>query len=32
MTRAELDEAENAFMARVELYFDQLQNAIHVSA
>ncbi len=32
MSRAELDDAEKSFMARVELYFDQLQNAIHVSA
>jgi len=32
MTRDELEQAEKSFMARVELYFDQLQKAIHVSA
>jgi hypothetical protein len=32
MTRAELDEAENAFMARVELYFDQLQSSLQREA
>ena len=31
MTRAELDDAEKSFMARVEQYFDQLQNAIHTA-
>jgi hypothetical protein len=31
MTRAELDEAECSFLARVEQYFDQLQTAIHAS-
>lgn len=29
MTRDELEQAEKAFMARVELYFDNLQKAIH---
>ena len=29
MTRDELELAEKSFMARVELYFDQLQKAIH---
>jgi len=32
MTRAELDDAECSFLARTELYFDNLQKAIHVSA
>jgi hypothetical protein len=29
MSLRDLKEAEDSFMARVELYFDQLQNAIH---
>ena len=29
MTRAELEQAEQSFMARVELYFDQLQASLH---
>jgi hypothetical protein len=32
MTARELADAENSFMNRVELYFDQLQNAIHETA
>jgi hypothetical protein len=31
MDATELEQAEKSFMARVEQYFDNLQNAIHTS-